>query len=118
MDCPAYGSSITLEVGPERPLSTSLSDAVLAAEEDECIEVSRECWDCGWHEERQLHVASIETTEGDEAAVERAVLVDEITNDLATIESLATLEDIRAEIRRQRRLEPSTTDTDEDTQRE
>lgn len=115
MNCPACGSSVTLEVGPNNPLSASLTDALLAADEDECIEVSRNCWDCGWHEERRLRVASIETIEGDETAVERAALVDEITDELAAIESLATLEDALAEIRRQRRLEPSTADTDADT---
>ncbi|WP_042664307.1 hypothetical protein [Haloferax sp. ATB1] len=104
MDCSACGSSVTLEVGPDHPPSASLTDALLAADEDECIEVSRNCWNCGWHEERQVRVASIETTEGDE-----------ITDELAAIESLATLEDALAEIRRQRRLEPSTADTDAGT---
>lgn len=47
MDCPACGSSLTLEVGLERPLSASLSDAILAVDEDERIEVTRDCWDCG-----------------------------------------------------------------------
>ncbi|WP_255198505.1 hypothetical protein [Halorarius litoreus] len=115
MDCPACGSSVTLEVGPDHPLSTSLTDALLAADEDECIEASRNCWNCGWHEERQVCVASIETTEGDETAIERAVLLDEITDELAAIERLATLADALAEVRRQRRLEPSAVDTDADT---
>jgi hypothetical protein len=115
MDCPACGSSVTLEVGPDHPPSASLTDALLAANEDECIEVSRNCWNCGWHEERQVCVASIETTEGDETAIERAVLLDELTDELAAIECLATLEDALAEVRRQRRLEPSTADTDADT---
>ena len=52
---------------------------------------------------------------GDETAIERAVLLDEITDELAAIECLATLEDALAEVRRQRRLEPSTADTDADT---
>jgi len=115
MECPACGSSVTLEVGPERSLSTSLPEAILTAEEDEYIEVSRDCWDCGWHEEREVRIASIETTEGDETAVERAALVEEITDELAAIDRLATLEDALAEIRRQRRLEPSPDVTDEDT---
>jgi hypothetical protein len=33
MNCPACGSSVTLEVGPDRLLSTSLSDTVLTAED-------------------------------------------------------------------------------------
>ncbi|WP_042662376.1 hypothetical protein [Haloferax sp. ATB1] len=98
MDCPACGSSVTLEVGLDHPPSASLTDALLAADGDECIEVSRNCWNCGWHEERQVCVASIETTEGDETAIERAALLDEI----AAIECLATLEDALAEVRRPR----------------
>jgi len=115
MNCPACGSSVTLEVGPDWPPSTSLSDAIFAVDEDERIEVTRDCWDCGWHEVRQLRVESIDTTEGDEAAVERAALVDEITDDLATITDSTTLEEIRAEIRRQRRHNQATTDTEEET---
>lgn len=60
-----------LDVGPDRPLSTSLSDALLAADEDEYIEVSRDCWDCGWHEEQQIHVESIDTIDGDEVRRQR-----------------------------------------------
>ena len=113
MDCPACGSSLTLEVGPKRPLSTSLPDAILVADEDERIEVTWDCWDCGWQEARQIRVESIDTTAGDETAVERAALVDEITDDLVVIEDLATLEEIRTEIRCRRRHDPATTDTGE-----
>ena len=116
MDCPACGSPVTLEVGPDRPLSTSLSDVVLAAEADEQIEVTRDCWDCGWHETRPLRVASIDTTAGDETAVERAALIDEITDELAGIESVDTLEELLATIRRHRDTEPATTDTDDTTE--
>jgi len=118
MDCPACDSPVTLEVGPKQPLSASLPDALLAAEEDECIEITRNCWTCGWNEDRQIRVESIETTEGDEAAIERAVLLNEITDELSAIDSLATLKDTLAEVRRQRRLEPTTTETDRDTTRE
>jgi len=106
MDCPACDSPVTLEVGPERPLSTSLRNAVLAAEPDERLDVTRNCWNCGWHEVRQLRVESINTTAGDETAVERAALVTEITNELTAINDVAILEDALAEIRRQRRLKP------------
>lgn len=115
MDCPACGSPVTLEIGPHRPLSTSLPDVLLAADEDERIEFTRDCWDCGWHKVRQIHVESIDTTADDETAVERAALVDEITDDLATIEDLATLEEVRAEISRRRRHGPAATDTEKDT---
>ena len=116
MDCSACGSPVTLEVGPDRPLSTSLSDAVLAAEEDEQIEVTRDCWDCGWHETRQLRIESVDTTAGDETAVERAALIGEITDELAAIGSVDTLEETLAAIRRQRATDPTTTDTDDETE--
>ena len=106
LDCPACGAPLTLEVGPERPIWTSLRDAVLAAEADERLEITRACWDCGWQEVRQVRVESIDTTAGDEAAVERATLLGEIDNELAAIENVATLEDALAEIRRHRQLEP------------
>ncbi|MFC7326039.1 hypothetical protein ACFQMF_15890 [Halorubrum rutilum] len=114
MDCPACGGSVTLEVGPDRPPSTSLSDAVLDAAEDERLNVGRTCWDCGWQEERRLHVEAIETTAGDANPIERARLLEEITDELAAIEALGTLEDTLAEVRRQRRLEPAAEETSED----
>ncbi|MFT4920866.1 MAG: hypothetical protein ACI8XM_000057 [Haloarculaceae archaeon] len=114
MECPACGSSVTLEVGPDHPISTALLDAVLATEEDECIELSRHCWNCGWGEERQLRVASIDTTPGDETVVERAAIIDDITDELAAIENLETLKDARAEVRRQGRLDPSTDNMETD----
>lgn len=102
MDCPACGGPVTLEIGPDRPLSTSLTDALLTADVDEGIDISRNCWDCGWHEQRHIRVESIDTTEGDKVAVERAALIDEITDELAAIESLATLEDTLAEVHQHR----------------
>jgi hypothetical protein len=116
MNCPACGSPVTLEFGSDWPLSTSLSDAILTAEEDEQIEVTRDCWDCGWHETRALRVASIDTTAGDETAVERAALIDEITDELAAIESVDTLEETLAAIRQQRATDPARTATDDATE--
>jgi len=115
MDCPACSGPVTLEVGPDQPLSTLLTDALLAANEDECIDVSRNCWDCGWHELRQIRVESIYTTDGDEVAVKRSSLIEEITNELEAIERLATLEDTLAEVRRRQRLESSTDSTENGT---
>jgi len=114
MDCPACGGPVTLEVGLDRPPSTSLSDAVLDAAEDERLDVVRTCWDCGWQEERQLRVEAIDTTAGDADAIERARLLEAITEELEAIEALGTLEDTLAEVRRQRRLEPAVEDTNED----
>ncbi|SFQ15946.1 MULTISPECIES: hypothetical protein [Halolamina] len=118
MDCPACGGPVTLEVGPDRLPSTSLSDAVLDAAEGERLGVVRTCWDCGWQEERWLRVEAIETTAGDADAIERARLLEEITDELAAIEALGTLEDTLAEVRRQRRLEPAAEDTNEDVTEE
>lgn len=115
MDCPACGSPVTLEVGPNRPLSASVTDAVLAAEEDERIEVTRDCWNCGWHETRQIRVESVDTTAGDETTVERAVLVDEITDELAEIGRVTTLEKLLAETRQHRGTDSVTADTDDQT---
>lgn len=114
MDCPACGGPVTLEVGPDKPPSTSLTNAVLDAAEDERVDAVRTCWACGWQEERRLRVEAIDTTAGDDAVIERAALLKEITDELAAIEDLRTLEDTLAEVRRQRRLEPVAEDTNED----
>ena len=113
MDCPACGAPLTIEVGPEQPLSTSLRDAVLATEADERLEITRACWDCGWQEVRQVRVESIDTTSGDETAVERAALLHEINDEIAGIESVDTLEEALATIRRHRDTDPTTTDMDD-----
>ncbi|UPV76984.1 hypothetical protein M0R89_22295 (plasmid) [Halorussus limi] len=113
MDCPACGGPVTLEVGPDRPPSTSLSNAVLDAAEDERLDVVRTCWDCGWQEEHRLRVEAIDTTAGDADAIERARLLEKITDELAAIEALGTLEDTLTEVRRQRRLKPAVEDTNE-----
>jgi hypothetical protein len=118
MDCPACGGPVTLEVGPDKPPSTSLTNAVLDAAEDERLDVVRTCWACGWQEERRLRVEAIDTTAGDDAVIERAALLEEITDELEAIEALGTLEDTLAEVRRQRRLEPAAEDTNEDVTEE
>ncbi|MBB6647799.1 hypothetical protein H5V44_16165 [Halobellus sp. MBLA0160] len=82
-----------------------MADAVLAADEDEQIVVTRHCWACGWSEERSVSIDSIEITEGDTHAVERAALLDDIMTEATAIDDLATLENALAEVRRQRRLE-------------
>jgi hypothetical protein len=114
MHCPACDGPVSLDVGPDIPPMTPLSDALFAADADECVEVDRTCWNCGWQERRQIRVESIETTDGDPAAVNRATLIDEIITELEAIKHIATLEDVSAEVRRQRRLEPRDTDTDEE----
>lgn len=103
-----------MEVGPDQPLSVSVADALLTAVEDEQIIVARNCWACGWTEERSVVIDSIETTEGDAQAVERAALLDDIVNEATAIEDLGTLENALAGVRRQRRLEPTASDSADD----
>lgn len=105
MNCPQCNSNITMEVGPERPLSASLVDTLITAEEDEQVDINRDCWQCGWREKRSVRLETIEITNGDTHVVERSTLMNEIMNELETIESLTTLRDALAEVRRQRRLE-------------
>lgn len=114
MECPTCGGPVTMEVGPDQPLSASVTDALLAATEDEQIIVARNCWACGWSEERLVVIDSIEKTEGDADAVERAAFLDDIMREATAIDSLATLEDALAEIRRQRRLETTASDSTDD----
>ena len=103
-----------MEVGPDQPLSASVADALLAGDEDEQIIVARNCWACGWTEERTVVIDSIETTQGDTDVVERAALLDDIMREATAIDSLATLEDALVEIRRQRRLEAAAFGSPED----
>lgn len=112
MECPACGSNVIMEVGPEHPPSASLVDALITADEDERVEISRTCWECGWQEERLVR---IDTIEGDDQAVERAALINDIMTEVAAIDSLATLEDALAEVRRQRRLDSDVSSTATDT---
>lgn len=114
MECPACGGPVTLEVGPDQPLSASVADALLAGDEDEQIIVARNCWTCGWSEDRSVVIDSIETTEGDADAVERATLLDDIMREATAIDDLGALEDALAEIRRQRRLETTASDSPDD----
>jgi len=103
-----------MEVGPDQPLSASVANVLLAGDEDEQISIARNCWTCGWSEDRLVIIDSIETTEGDAEAVERATLLDDIMREATAIDSPATLEDALAEIRRQRRLETTASDSADD----
>jgi len=115
MEFPSCSGPVTMEIGPNQPVSASVADALLAADEGERIVISRICWECGWTEDRSVSLDSVETTDGDTHTVERAALLDDIMQEATAIDDLATLKDALAEVRRQRRLEPSTADTEEDT---
>ena len=103
-----------MEVGPDYPLSASVADALLATDEDEQIVIARNCWACGWREERSVSIDLIETTKGDTHAVERAALLDDIIDEATAIDDLTTLEDTLAEVRRQRRLKTAGADATDD----
>jgi hypothetical protein len=105
MDCPACSASLTVEVSSSNSFSNSLSDVILAADEGECLTVVQDCWQCGWHEDREVRIEQIDVTDGDSRAVDRAALVSEIQEELDGIERLDTLEQALAEIKRHRRLE-------------
>lgn len=105
MECPECCTEIPITVAPERPFSASLIDAVLSSDVDEQLTVSRDCEACGWREERTIHLETIEVTEGDSHAIERATLVDEFAHEVSAIENIATLEAALAAIRRQPTLE-------------
>jgi hypothetical protein len=115
MNCPSCGSPVTLDLGGDWPLSTTVPEAVLGVDEGASIEITRTCWDCGWQESRLVRIETIDTTAGDDHAAKRAALVDEITNEVGAIEDLTTLRDALAEVRRQRRLETTSTDPDDET---
>jgi len=104
-----------MEIGPNQPLSASVTDALLAAAEDEQIILARNCWACGWAEERSVVIDSIETVEGEADTIERATLVDEITDELAAIDDVEILEETLATIRGKQRTDSATTDTNTDT---
>lgn len=114
MECPACGGPVTMEVGPNQPLTASVADALLAADENEQIVVTRNCWACGWSEERSISIDSIETTEGEAHAIERATLIDDIMSEATEIDNLAMLEDALAEVRHLRRLETAVSGSADD----
>lgn len=110
MECPDCGAPVTMEVGPEHSLSASLVDVLIATDQDEQLEISRNCWECGWREERVICVESVATVDGDEPVAKRASLLTEIRSESEAIESIAILEDALAAVRRQRHLEPDASD--------
>jgi len=97
-------------VGLDQPRSTSNLDTLLDADEDEDLVILRDCWPCGWGEERSVVIDSIETTSGDADAIERRSLLDEIMSEASKIDSTATLEDTLADLHRKRRLDVIVTD--------
>jgi len=105
-----------MEVGPDQSLSASVVDALLAGGEDEQIIIARNCWVCGWTEERSVVIDSIETTESDADAVERAALLDDIMSEArqSTVSRRSKMPLRRfavSDVSRRRRLTQLTTST-------
>jgi len=114
MDCPACGCPIALEVGPDRRFRRRFPTQSLQRRRTSESRLPEIVGTVGGHETRRIRIESIDTTAGDEAAIERAVLIDEIIDELEGIDQVATLEDLLAETRRQRRTDATTADTDGD----
>ncbi|MFC7166044.1 hypothetical protein [Halospeciosus flavus] len=103
MECPGCGSTaLSQEVGPEWPIGTSLADAILDVDVDGRIVLARNCWTCGWSEERVVRVESIDETSGDPDVVERRRLLDTLTDTLEDVEDTETLERLLEDVRARR----------------
>lgn len=103
MECPDCGEpDISQEVGPGRPPSTPLADAILDTEQGDEVVLHRQCWTCGWSEDRHVKVAGIETEHGDPATVDRQQRLSELRGMLEEIEDTETLESVLQYVRQQR----------------
>lgn len=103
MECPECGSEVlTREIGPEWPMRTSLVDAVLDADVDERVVLSRNCWTCGWSEERLVRIESIDETPGDSDVVERRRLRDTLDDAIRDVEDIETLERLLEDVQARR----------------
>lgn len=75
---------------------------MLTADEDDLLEVTRVCWECGWEETRELCVDEIRVESGDEAVQKRRELLEEVNDELERIESIDALRDALAGVERVR----------------
>lgn len=113
MNCPACGSRfVTVEPGPDVAPLSRVTDAILKAEREDVIRVSRNCWDCGWGETRALELVSVETEPGDPSVQRCRRLVEAVNTELEAIQSPDSLRDALAEVERIRRSESSNTETE------
>lgn len=114
MDCPECGSTAnTIELGPEVSPMSSVTRAILNADEGDTIGVTRVCWECGWCEIRRVRMDSIHMESGDDSIKRRKNLISEVNAELEEIQHLTSLRDALAEVKRVRRLEPSNKDINE-----
>jgi|GEM_PF-2756640 len=116
MECPDCGGSfVSREVGPEWPPSTPLADAILDTEQGDHVVFHRQCWTCGWSEDRHVEITAIETEHGDPEIVERQQKQREIVDELEEIEDAETLASILQYVRQQQSggdSEPSSPEDD------
>ncbi|WP_042662467.1 hypothetical protein [Haloferax sp. ATB1] len=103
MECPDCGEPyVSREVGPGRPPSTPLANAILDTEQGEEVILHRQCWTCGWSEDRHVEVAAIETEHGDPEIVDRQQRLSELAGLLEEIEDTETLDSVLHYVRQQR----------------
>lgn len=114
MNCPGCGSrSVSVELGPDGAPLTSVARAVMDAAEGDAIEVSRDCWTCGWRETRRLQLAAIEVKAGDDTVQRRRQLVDAVHADLAAVQRIESLREALECVRNVRQGEPASGETEE-----
>ncbi|WP_115891656.1 hypothetical protein [Haloferax sp. Atlit-48N] len=100
MECPDCGEPyVSREVGPGRPPSTPLANAILDTEQGEEVILHRQCWTCGWSEDRHIEVAAIETEHGDPEIVDRQQRLSELVGLLEGTEDTETLESVLQYVR-------------------
>ncbi|WP_020222495.1 hypothetical protein [Halarchaeum acidiphilum] len=116
MECPDCGGScVSQEIGPNQAPSTQLADAILDVEEGDHVVFTRQCWTCGWSEDRHIKVTAIETDVGDPAIVERQQRLSELVDELQQIDDDETLKAALRDVRRRRQsTDNATTEPEED----
>ncbi|GGN23962.1 hypothetical protein [Halarchaeum nitratireducens] len=112
MECPdCGGSQISREVGPGWSPSTRLVDVFVDLEEGDGITLHRQCWTCGWHEDREIAVTEIEAEHGDPETVAHQQRLTELVNELEAIEDTETLKAIHRDVRQRQSTDVAATDT-------
>lgn len=119
MECPDCGESyISQEVGPRWPPSIQLGDAIVDLENGETAVLHRQCWTCGWSEDRHLTVTEIETEHGDPGTVAHQRQLTELVDELEQIDDTETLEAVLHDVRQRRSADVVATDSEDENGRD
>ncbi|GAD53722.1 hypothetical protein MBEHAL_2482 [Halarchaeum acidiphilum MH1-52-1] len=103
MECPDCGESyVSREVGPRWPPSTQFGDAIVDLEDGESAVLHRQCWTCGWSEDRHLTVTEIETEHGDPEAITHQQQLTQLVNELEQIDDTEVVKEILRDVRNRR----------------